>query len=89
MPGGGERRYLPDFIVKIDDGRDDLLNLVVEVKGYRRGDAALKAEAMQTHWVPAVNNDGRFGRWAFIEVRDIYTGTDDIRAAIRKAAGRE
>jgi hypothetical protein len=22
---------------------------------------------METHWVPAVNNHGGFGRWAFLE----------------------
>ena len=39
--GSETRRYLPDFIVLVDDGRgdDDLLRLVVEVKGYRREDA--------------------------------------------------
>ena len=35
--GSEMRTYLPDFIVRIDDGRgdDDLLNLIVEIKGYR------------------------------------------------------
>lgn len=89
LPGGGERRYLPDFIVKLDDGHEDLLNLIVEIKGYRRGDAPLKAEAARTYWVPAVNNDGRFGRWAFIEIGEIYSSSEEIREAIRKAAGRE
>ena len=38
--GTRPKKYLPDFIVRVDDGHgdDDLLNLVVEVKGYpRRG----------------------------------------------------
>ena len=36
--GSETRRYLPDFVVLVDDGRgdDDLLRLVVEVKGYWR-----------------------------------------------------
>ena len=39
--GSESRTYLPDFIVLVDDGRDDddLLHLVVEIKGYRREDA--------------------------------------------------
>jgi type III restriction enzyme len=41
--------------------RADLLNLVVEIKGYRRIDAQNKRQAMETHWVPAVNNHGGFG----------------------------
>jgi hypothetical protein len=34
--GSEMRRYRPDFIVRVDDGRgdDDLLNLIVEIKGY-------------------------------------------------------
>ncbi|HJZ15665.1 MAG TPA: hypothetical protein VJ251_09460 [Stellaceae bacterium] len=35
--GATPKKYLPDFIVRVDDGHgdDDLLNLVVEIKGYR------------------------------------------------------
>jgi type III restriction enzyme len=70
--GGQSRRYLPDFIVALDDGNgaDDPLHLVVEIKGYRGLDAQFKAETMRTLWVPGVNNLGTFGRWAFGELRD-------------------
>lgn len=39
--GSETRKYLPDFIVLVDDGKgpDDLLRLIVEIKGYRREDA--------------------------------------------------
>lgn len=40
--GSETRKYRPDFIVQIDDGYDDPLNLVVEIKGYRREDAKEK-----------------------------------------------
>jgi type III restriction enzyme len=72
--GGNPKKYVPDFIVQVDDGRgrDDPLNIVVETKGYRGLDAQLKAETMATQWVPGVNNLGTFGRWAFAEFRDVY-----------------
>ena len=70
--GTTPRRYLPDFILRIDDGHADPLNLIIEVKGYRRGDAQLKAETMNALWVPGVNNLGRFGRWAFAEFHHVY-----------------
>jgi type III restriction enzyme len=72
--GGTPRRYVPDFIVKIDDGHgsDDPLHLVVEVKGFRNGDAQLKAETMTTRWVPGVNRLGTYGRWDFVELRDAF-----------------
>ena len=76
----GERRYRPDFIVRLDDGQGagTPLNLVVEIKGFRGLDAALKAETMRNLWVPAVNNHGGFGRWDFIELTDAY----DLKQAL-------
>ena len=63
--GAEPHRYIPDFIVVIDDGRggDDLLNLVVEIKGYRGEDAKEKKATMDTYWVPGVNHLGLYGRW--------------------------
>jgi type III restriction enzyme len=60
---GEERVYRPDFIVHWDDGRDDPLQLVVEIKGFRGPDAEAKKDTLSALWVPSVNNDGRFGRW--------------------------
>ena len=78
--GATARRYFPDFIVRIDDGGDEPLNLVLETKGYRGGDAQLKAETMKALWVPGVNNLGTQGRWAFVEFTDPF----DIQAAFDK-----
>jgi len=70
--GSTSRKYIPDFIVQIDDGHDDLLNLIVEIKGYRGEDAKDKANTMKTYWVPGVNNLGKFGRWAFAEFTEVF-----------------
>src|SRR2546428_10163153 len=79
------RRYLPDFIVLVDDGRggDDLLHLIVEIKGYRREDAKEKKSTMDTYWVPAVNNLGTLGRWAFAELTEVYQIESDFEAKVR------
>ena len=55
--GSEARIYRPDFIVLVDDGHgeDDLLHLVVEVKGYRREDAKDKKLTMENYWIPGVN----------------------------------
>ena len=73
--GSTARTYLPDFIVLVDDGRgeDDILHLIVEIKGYRGEDAKVKKLTMDTYWVPGVNNSGTLGRWAFAEFTDVYT----------------
>jgi type III restriction enzyme len=78
---GVDRRYLPDFILSVDDGDPaGPLNLVVEIKGYRRRDAAAKADTMKRLWVPAVNNHGGFGRWSFLELTEQYDAARAIRA---------
>ena len=87
---GQQRAYRPDFIVRVDDGRgqDDLLNLIIEIKGYRDGHAAKKAETMRTLWLPAVNASGAYGRWAFAEFQQPFEIVkhlhETIDAAIRQ-----
>ncbi|HNC51474.1 MAG TPA: DEAD/DEAH box helicase family protein [Accumulibacter sp.] len=78
--GSETRQYLPDFIVLVDDGRgpDDLLRLVVEIKGYRREDAREKKSTMDSYWVPGVNHLGSYGRWAFAEFTDVFRMQDDF-----------
>jgi type III restriction enzyme len=80
--GSNMRRYLPDFIVRVDDGRKDLLNLIVEVKGYRGEDAKEEKATMDTYWIPGVNNLGAHGRWAFAELEDVYAMQDEFAAEI-------
>jgi len=72
--GSQPRIYRPDFIVRVEDGHGDadLLNLIVEIKGYRREDAKEKKATMETYWVPGVNGLGAYGRWAFAEFTDAY-----------------
>jgi type III restriction enzyme len=82
--GSETRKYLPDFIVLVDDGHgdDDLLHLVVEVKGYRREDAVEKKSTMDTYWVPGVNHLGTYGRWAFAEFTEMYQMEAEFKAKV-------
>ena len=86
LDGSTPRRYVPDFIVRIDDGRDDPLNLVLEVKGFRGGDAQLKASTMEALWVPGVNALGGHGRWAFREFRDAFAAQEEFEALVEQLA---
>ena len=82
--GSDNRKYLPDFIVLVDDGHgpEDLLHLIVEIKGYRREDAKEKKLTMDTYWIPGVNNLGNYGRWAFAEFTEVYQIEADFSAKI-------
>ena len=83
---GEERNYIPDFIACVEDGHGpgDLLNLIVEVTGEKKKDKAAKVATARTLWVPAVNNHGGFGRWAFIEIDDPWDAKNAIRASLQK-----
>lgn len=81
--GSQMRKYIPDFIVLVDDGQGgDPLHLIVEIKGYRGEDAKEKKATMDTYWVPGVNNLGQYGHWAFAEFTDVFEMEADFAAKI-------
>lgn len=84
---GERRRYIPDYIVLIDDGHgaDDPLQMIVEIKGYRGEDAKAKKDTMLTYWVPGVNYLKAYGRWAFAEFTDIYGMEQDFATEVKQA----
>jgi len=86
--GSTMRKYFPDFIVQLDDGHADPLNLVVEIKGYRGEDAKEKKATMETYWVPGVNHLGTYGRWAFLELKDIYLIQEQFAAKVEEALNK-
>ena len=83
---GEEKNYIPDFIACIDDGHGpgNLLNLIVEVTGEKKKDKAAKVATARTLWVPAINNHGGFGHWAFIEVADPWDAQNLIRGFLKQ-----
>jgi len=88
---GEERNYIPDFIVCINDRHDekDLLNLILEVTGEQRKDKAAKVETARTLWVPAINNYGGYGRWAFVEINDPWNAKKLIREFIHQGGNNK
>lgn len=77
---GEERQYTPDFIVRMMDG----LNLILEVSGEPRKDKAVKVATARTLWAPAVNNHGGFGRWGFLEISDPWDAAHTLHEALVK-----
>jgi type III restriction enzyme len=88
--GSETRRYLPDFIVLVDDGHtpENPLHLIIEIKGYPSEDAKEKRATMDTYWVPGVNHLGSYGRWAFSEFTEIYQIESDFEAKVRSEFDR-
>ena len=56
--GGSRRRYIPDFLVRLSNGK----TLVLEIKGEDSPQNRAKRDALG-EWVAAVNSVGGFGRW--------------------------
>lgn len=84
---GEEHQYQPDFIVVANDGGGsrDPLSLIIEVTGEKKKDKEAKVSTARTLWIPAVNNHGGFGRWAFVEITDPWDAQNTIRSFLSAA----
>lgn len=65
---GKPGNYHPDFLVRIDDGPDDLLTLIIETSGRPLEQKQAKVDTAKTIFVPAVNALGTYGRWDFLKL---------------------
>jgi type III restriction enzyme len=85
---GQPGNYYPDYLLRIDDGHGaDLLNLVVEISGQELKQKEAKVETARKLWTPAVNAEGVFGRWAFLEIDDPWNAKTAIRQFLAAANG--
>jgi type III restriction enzyme len=86
---GARRSYLPDFVVCFDDGRGakDPLHLVLEVSGEKEEEKEAKVATARSSWIPAVNNLGSLGRWAFYEIRDPWSCQKELRVFVSSLRG--
>ena len=60
MWNGAKRRYIPDFLVRLANGK----TLVLEIKGVDDDQNRAKRSALDA-WVKGVNQKGGFGTWAW------------------------
>lgn len=83
---GDSHNYTPDFIIRLNDGQgpENPLNLILEVTGKRDAKKEAKVLTARNLWVPAVNNYGGFGRWAFVEISDPWDAKNTINSMMSK-----
>jgi type III restriction enzyme len=62
---GGLHNYVPDFIVRLDNG----VHLVLETKGYDVLEDVKRQAAER--WMKAVNAEGSFGEWCYAIVHEM------------------
>ncbi len=65
LHNGQRHDYVPDFIVRMDNG----VHLILETKGYDPLEDVKAAAAAR--WVDAVNAEGGFGEWRYIVAHEI------------------
>jgi hypothetical protein len=51
---------------------------------HHKKDKAAKVATARTLWIPAINNHGGFGRWAFIEINDPWNAQNANRDSLNK-----
>jgi type III restriction enzyme len=81
---GISRHYVPDFIVVLETPQNTELNLLIEVTGEKDDKKKLKVKTTQDLWVPAINNTGKFGTWAILEIQDIHETQNLIRGGLER-----
>ena len=74
---GSRRRYIPDFIVRLINGK----TLTLEIKGEDSEQNQAKRAALD-EWVKAVNSAGGFGHWAW----DVAFAPAEVHNIISKHA---
>ena len=75
---GAKRRYIPDFLIRLTNGR----TLILEIKGEKSDQTKAKHTALQA-WIQAVNTKGGFGLWC----SDLAYAAHEIQDIIVKHAG--
>ena len=83
---GENKNYYPDFVARVRNSGSEC-NLILEVTGQKDAKKEAKVSTARNLWVPAVNNHGTFGRWAFLEITDPWNATKDIRNFLDNGSG--
>ncbi len=85
---GKSHNYIPDFLVRLKKQEADDVNrtLIIEVSGGQKspGPTKAKAETARNQWCTAVNNDGGWGRWAYVEIDTMLDVELRVASAIER-----
>lgn len=85
--GDENREYQPSLIVKVKLHDESTLNLIVECldfDGDNTGNKAAKRHYVKDYWIPAANNQKKYGQWDLLEVRNIDNLETLINEKIKK-----
>lgn len=81
---GVAHQYFPDFIAVLEMPDKTKFNLLIEVTGKKDDKKAMKIKTAREMWVPAINNIGKYGKWAILEIQDIHETQNLIRVGMQR-----
>lgn len=81
---GVAHHYIPDFIAVLEMPDKSKFNLLIEVTGKKDDKKKMKVKTTRDMWVPAINNFGKYGKWAILEVQDIHETQKLIQAGMER-----
>src|SRR6266699_1743772 len=81
---GISHQYVPDFIVVLEMPDKSKFHLLLEVTGKKDDKKKTKVKTARDLWVPAINNLGKYGTWAILEVQDIHETQNLIRIGMAR-----
>ena len=81
MWNGSKRKYVPDFLIRLANGK----SLVLEIKGQDSDQNKAKRIALDM-WVKAVNQKGGFGTWCWDVVKEEPSRMHDVILEHAKSA---
>jgi len=80
LHAGQGHDYLPDFIVRLQQDRPSFV--IVETKGH--DDRVQEKQNAAERWISAVNQDGRFGHWRYLLLRNRAAIAEEIQTELCK-----
>lgn len=80
LHAGQGHDYLPDFIVRLQ--QDVPSFVIVETKGH--DERLQEKQNAAERWISAVNQDGRFGRWRYLLLRNRAAIAEEIQTELCK-----
>lgn len=80
LHAGQGHDYLPDFIVRLQ--RNEPSFVIVETKGH--DERLQEKQNAAERWISAVNQDGRFGRWRYLLLRNRAAIAEEIQTELCK-----
>lgn len=80
LHAGQGHDYLPDFIVRLQQDAPSFV--IVETKGH--DERLQEKQNAAERWISAVNQDGRFGRWRYLLLRNRAAIAEEIQTELCK-----